>query len=233
MNCPDCHCPRGEPLTVATNSLVTRCQHAFHAVSPARPDDFATETAKGTTPPHPTHHGAAEALVCLGCGKAECSPGEANCSVCLRQLDDGHCRTEACPRFDGESTWHENSPRDLPDPQTYKRSDTTLEFPYSTPIPTAHDGSTGWVWCATCESPRPVSGHECAKPGERPLGALVSLTLELEYAQAEAEAAHSLLCALALDHGLERFRRHFGGVEGYCHEAEECVFCGAARGGGR
>lgn len=102
------------------------------------------------------------------------------------------------------------------------------------PNPRALEPATnGFIWCDKCESAQPVSGHECAKPGERPLGALVSLTLELEYAQAEAEAAHSLLCALALDHGLERFRRHFGGVEGYCHGAEECVFCGAARGGGR
>lgn len=34
--------------------------------------------------------------------------------------------------------------------------------PYSTPVPTAHDGSTGWIFCNTCESPQPVSGHECA-----------------------------------------------------------------------
>lgn len=107
MSCPDCHCPRGEPLTVATNSLVTRCHNAFHAVavSPARPGDFATETAKDTTPPPPSHHGAAEAVL-------------------------GH--------------------------------------PYTTPIPTTHDGSTGWVFCNSCESPQPVSGHECA--GSRDAG---------------------------------------------------------------
>lgn len=196
MNCPNCHCPRGEPLTVATNSLVTRCQHAFHAVSPARPDDFATETAKGTTPPPPSHHGAAEAFV--------------------GDLQKSTESTEAA--------------RDLPDPQTYKRSDTTLEFPYSTPIPTAHDGSTGWVWCATCESPQPVSGHECVPPGTDEDMHHVGTCLE---DADRAEFAESLLCAISLDHGLERFRRHFGGVEGYCHEAEECVFCDAARGGGR
>ena len=58
MNCPNCHCHRGEPLTVAVNSLVTRCHHAFHAVataeapplneplhpqSPVTPDDFAQQ----------------------------------------------------------------------------------------------------------------------------------------------------------------------------------------------
>lgn len=100
MNCPDCHCPRGEPLTVATNSLVTRCHNAFHAVavSPACPDDFATQTAPDSPKPPPSHHGAAEAV---------------------------------------------------------------LGYPYTTPIPTAHEGSTGWVYCNTCESPQPVSGHKC------------------------------------------------------------------------
>lgn len=189
MNCPNCHCPRGEPLTVATNSLVTRCQHAFHAVSPARPDDFATETAKGTTPPPPSHHGAAKTI--------------ADASV--------------------------------------------YSHPYTTPIPTAHDGSTGWVWCATCESPQPVSGHPCGieKSVQWMHEEMPRLRADLEAAEADldraevvkdlalshlvgaearAEFAESLLCATVFGHGL---------AYGTCR----CDFCNiirdAARGGGR
>ena len=229
MNCPNCHCPRGEPLTVATNSLVTRCQHAFHAVSPARPDDFATETAKGTTPPHPTHHGAAEALVCLVCGKAECSHGEAKVVVCA-----------GCGSSDG------GHPLDCP---------TRVEFPYTTPVPSpTANGANGFRWCHSCQSVAEVAGHECApavlvingscSPEELAAlkgeigGVIVAAPSDMGWEISEgrrerAEFAESLLCAMAFDHGLERFRRHFGGVEGYCHGAEECVFCGAARGGGR
>lgn len=88
MNCPNCHCPRGEPLTVAVNSLVTRCHHAFHAVataevpplneplhpqSPVTPDDFAQQrVAKAqlseccsapVTKPEPPFEG----LICTKC----------------------------------------------------------------------------------------------------------------------------------------------------------------------
>ncbi len=223
MNCPDCHCPRGEPLTVAANSLVTRCHNAFHAVavSPARPDDFATETAKDTTPPPPSHHRAAEALVCLVCGKAECSHGEANCSVCLRQLDDGHCRTEVCPRFDGESTWHENSPRDLPDPQTYKRSDTTCPtcghdehrsatcvggcgcatglrpacWPFDPNPPKLIPADNGFRWCHDCQSVAEAAGHECGKVEKFGEALVLAMSRALE-ADIRASFAESLLCAM-------------------------------------
>lgn len=197
MNCPNCHCPRSEPLTVATSSLVTRCQHAFHAVSPARPDDFATETAKDTTPPHPTHHGAAE---------------------------------------------------------------TVLGHPYTTPIPTAHDGSTGWVYCNTCESPQPVSGHECAPvvcmDGSRacaPGGAcwftgdLFNLSERALAAEGRAEFAEDLVNRLAFIHGGDHMepgiyddaravaarQGNYGGWTWPLHAPGECVFCDAARGGGR
>ncbi len=233
MNCPDCHCPRGEPLTVATNSLVTRCHNAFHAVSaplaqrladsgnsttlddlrpprhwlasadsgasPARPDDFATETAKDTTPPPPSHHGAAEAVL-------------------------GH--------------------------------------PYTTPIPTAHDGSTGFRFCNACDTVVDVADHECATALPRGECWTVGCRNLSEYeatghgaanfcatctaadrgeafgwvkkpwghreTMAAKEFAESLLCAMAFDH----MRRE---VKGYyaCEYDGNCVFCDAARGGGR
>ena len=248
MNCPNCHCPRGEPLTVATNSLVTRCHNAFHAVavSLARPDDFATETAKDTTPPHPTHHGAAKTVVGVYCpvhGQDRCShAGECVGLICVAQVH-GEAKVVVCTGCGSSDGGH---PLDCP---------TRVEFPYTTPVPgPTANGANGFRWCHSCQSVAEVAGHECApavlvingscSPEELAAlkgeigGVIVAAPSDMGWEISEgrrerAEFAESLLCAMAFDHGLERFRRHFGGVEGYCHEAEECVFCGAARGGGR
>lgn len=220
MNCPDCHCTREGPFTETSPSgLVTRCHHAFHAVavSPARPDDFATETAKDTDPPTPTHHGAANAAVGVYCpvhGQDRCShAGECVGLVCVAQS-----------RGEFKSPFDPNPPKLIP-------------------------ADNGWIFCATCESPQPVSGHECVpvrclKCGKSEWeGAWVcacdSLDAELSRAEMRAEFAESLLCAMAWSHGLDK-RDHeshsFGPpvVEFYplC-AVGRCVFCDAARGGGR
>lgn len=88
----------------------------------------------------------------------------------------------------------------------------------------------GFVWCDTCDQAQPAAGHECATGIDREDLAIrmgsraVGLWRE---ARERAEFAESLLCALAWDHGTAIARAWLA-----CFPAE-CVFCDAARGGGR
>lgn len=217
MNCPNCHCPRGEPLTVAVNSLVTRCHHAFHAVataevpplneplhpqSPVTPDDFAQQKPAQDATAH---------VWCPVNGMGGCAhAGECVGVVCL-----AHDRKErpkdfpyttpamACPTCNdapGAAPFCSNGYHLAP-----------IQPPYTTPVPTLHDGSTGWVYCEACDAPQPVAGHECAacRFGHRHMSAELAAACahdgipdeHLRWRQAEfrAELAESLLCAIAFD----------------------------------
>lgn len=164
------------------------CDKCGQVVSPdpaespqtARPEDFMTKPVESTTPPPPTHSGAAKTV--------------ADASV--------------------------------------------YSHPYTTPIPTAHDGSTGWVYCNTCESPQPVSGHECGKDPR--LSYAWGLEDALIAANARAEFAESLLCAMALQHGFERMDPYDLSDEEIARvepgawmwpgcDAGDCPFCDSAR----
>ena len=170
MNCPNCHCHRGEPLTVAVNSLVTRCHHAFHAVATA-------EAPPLNEPLHPQ------------------SPVTPDDFAQQKPAQDA----------------------------------TALESPYTTPIPTLHDGSTGWVYCEACDAPQPVAGHECVKPAT--LGCGDPCPTSAPCFRCRAEFAESLLCAMAFDHAA------FLGERLFCVRSRRdrvthglgCVFCDAAR----
>lgn len=116
--------------------------------------------------------------------------------------------------------------------------------PYTTPIPTGHDGSTGWIWCATCESPQPVSGHECAPRTPDTSEEVARYAVEM---RDRAELAEGLVNRLAFIHGGDHMepdiyddaravaarQGNYGGWTWPLHAPGECVFCDAARGGGR
>lgn len=249
MNCPNCHCHRGEPLTVAVNSLVTRCHHAFHAVataeapplneplhpqSPVTPDDFAQQKP------------AQDATACPTCNS----------------IGDPH------------AAWCTHRP---------------IQPPYTTPVPTVHDGSTGWVYCEACDAPQPVAGHECGDAVSAALDALrdsvmfrgylpspdgrratIPTTRLREHLQGggtisglvlsgalvehwglktgspvpdvspahdavrRAELAESLLCASAFEHGRScLFEDRLVWCDSIDATNGDCVYCDAARGGGR
>lgn len=136
--------------------------------------------------------------------------------------------------------------RSLDAPATYERSDTTREAveswlasapeatgtlafspPYTTPVPTLHDGSTGFIFCEACDAPQPVAGHECATSRREPLSFLVEAAKQQE----RAEFAENLLMAMAFDHQ----RSNFVGIADFylCLPLNSCALCTAARGGGR
>lgn len=196
MNCPNCHCPRGEPLTVAVNSLVTRCHHAFHAVataeapplnepfhpqSPVTPDDFVQQKPAQDATAH---------VWCPVNGMGGCAhAGECVGVVCL-----AHDRKErpkdfpyttpamACPTCNdapGAAPFCSNGYHLAP-----------IQPPYTTPVPTLHDGSTGWVYCEACDAPQPVAGHECRE---------ILLPDELKRLRALLHEARRLVCFSAKD----------------------------------
>ena len=142
--------------------------------------------------------------------------------------------------------YHAEFADSLPNPSTVKGTG-KLEAPYTTPIPTLHDGSTGWVYCDNCDAPQPVAGHECASAVARALAspaALEHMAADLDHwvnianaNEARAELAENLLTALAFDHGTQQTFISFAGHRGLVMCRGDgplgCPFCDAARGGGR
>lgn len=52
-----------------------------------------------------------------------------------------------------------------PDPRSL---DKHPHWPFQEDPRPLEPAQNGWIFCATCESPQPVSGHECAKADEKP-----------------------------------------------------------------
>lgn len=293
MNCPNCHCPRGEPLTVAVNSLVTRCHHAFHAVataeapplseplhpqSPVTPDDFAQQKPAQDAMACPTcndapgaapfcSNGYHAALALCGTPKAHHAAcpvwrGEACACGAVSGLGDASKDSRSCVHlFDqavicgpclvcGARPWVDRRDPDQPSTQplgTVLVADSNpperlgsfalIKPPYTTPVPTLHDGSTGWVYCEACDAPQPVAGHEClhvvGADGTRACapGGACWFAGDLFNLSERAAFAESLLCAMAFDHAA------FLGERLFCVRSRRdrvthglgCVFCDAAR----
>lgn len=106
--------------------------------------------------------------------------------------------------------------------------------PYTTPVPEpTANGANGFRWCHSCESVADVAGHECVLPGTDEDMHHVGTCLE---DAARAEFAESLLCAMAFDHGHERLHVGYFWLDirafHFC-PVGECIFCDAARKGGR
>lgn len=100
-----------------------------------------------------------------------------------------------------------------------------LPDPFDPNPPKLTPAQHGYIWCDRCDAVQEAAGHEC-RPEPRSIASWASTLGELEAARAEVEACHSLLCALAFDHGtliasrVSSDLRIYGG-----HSASRCVFC--------
>lgn len=92
-----------------------------------------------------------------------------------------------------------------------------LPDPFDPSPPAKAKAIDGFIRCATCESVVSAVGHECATPDER-------FERLLSYRD-RAEFAESLLCALSWDHAID--------LDNGWVECGPCVYCDAARTGGR
>lgn len=109
------------------------------------------------------------------------------------------------------------------------------------PTPRALEAATnGFVWCDRCHQVRPAAGHHCSLFDLGP-----PIILDVMAIERRAELAESLVGALALEHGLDHMgtfdlddveiaaaTARGGWVWALC-DIGTCVFCDAARGGGR
>lgn len=144
-----------------------------------------------------------------------------------------------------KSTWHENSPRDLPDSPTYRaQPDKTPHrcrrcggsgadpehegrcgecWPFDPDPPKLIPADNGYRWCDGCDSVVEAKGHECRTlEGTEAEDYLRWLDTGRSPIAARAEFSESLLCAICFDH-----KRATMAAFGPCRA--RCVACDAER----
>lgn len=230
MSCPSCQRPSRD----FTNSsgLVTRCDDVWHILHP-KPCRWWFEA--GVNGP-----------------RERCAGVDGHDGLCVRPPAPlpRHWLAESPETARPEDFMTKPDESTAPPPPTHSGAAKTVadasvySHPYTTPIPTGHDGSTGWIWCATCESPQPVSGHECAPRTPDTSEEVARYAVEM---RDRAELAEGLVNRLAFIHGGDHMepdiyddaravaarQGNYGGWTWPLHAPGECVFCDAARGGGR
>lgn len=129
----------------------------------------------------------------------------------------------------------------LPDASKSSRS---ASWPFDPEPRALEPAQNGFHWCRGCESVQPVTGHECGGGVEAPASPYTARVRFERFAalSERAEFAESLLCAMAFDHGAAllcvSYVFHMARAFGPCPESDGgnpggCIFCDAARGGGR
>jgi hypothetical protein len=142
----------------------------------------------------------------------------------------------------------EQSKGEMPDLQQPKDGP-----PFDQNPPAKAKAIDGWVYCNGCEKPQPATGHECGSRHEPKATSWEARYFEAHdnalAAEDGREFAESLLCAMAFDHGVMlEAAQYFDDCEPQdsprldwicddsattCEPERICVFCDAAREGGR
>ena len=75
-------------------------------------------------------------------------------------------------------------------PMTREETPATKSQPFDANPRPLEPAQNGWVFCETCQAPKPAEGHEHS----------TGIDLEILSWKPRAEYAESLLCAMAFDH---------------------------------